>query len=400
MRKHGILFSVISAALAVMMCGCAGVDGADNVDSMDGASNSNSQPANSGGLVWQTSGTSSAPVTSDTSGGENPEFPSKCGIFKQTAKVFTEEQLLSFFSEKPERTYREVTETAIFEAETERGSTSGIDLNFYTDAGVLCRMAYGETYGEGIYTNDEELEFVPRDKMLEDINKLIGEFGFSREEWFISKCYSVKAELLDEFKDRTYKALTEELEENPYSLDENEIQEQINQAERINSRPSKDFYYIDIRFKIDGIPIFPESILETGVWNAIHPASCKICYSKDGIESISIGYIPITGSSEEVEIMKYDEARQLISKKYNDIIFNGKVEVSEMKLVYIAIPQNEPGIYNESFETRPYWAFRCTLTEERDGKPHTTNCITYFDAVTGAELGTEQLAGANGFIGG
>ncbi len=217
MRKHGILFAGISAALVVMLCGCGSVDGVKS------AADSNSQPADPGGLTWQTSGTSSAPVTPNTDSGENPEFPSKCGVFKQTAKTFTEEQLLSFFSEKPEREYYEETNTTVYTAETERGNTDGTDINFSTDAGILCMEARYETYGEGIYTSDEELENVPRDKMLEDINKLMAGFGFSREEWYISNCNSVKAELLDEFKDRTYKALTKDLEENPYSLDEYEL---------------------------------------------------------------------------------------------------------------------------------------------------------------------------------
>ncbi len=388
MSKHGILLAGISAALAVMLCGCGSVDGVTDL---------NSQVANSGGLAGQTSGSSSAPVTPNA-GGENSEFPSKCGVFKQTVKSFTEEQLLNFFSEKPERTYYDTRNLTEYTSETERGNTDGSNMNFSTDAGVLCMEAYGGTYGEGIYTSDEELENVPRDKMLEDINKLMTEFGFSQEEWYISNCNSVKAELLDEFKDRTYKAMTEELEENPYSLDEYELNEIKSQAERTKNRPSKDFYYIDIRFKIDEIPIYPERTLYYGseIGQSVHTASCVICYSKDGIEYISIGNIPITGSSEEVGIIEYEEARELISKKYSDIVFNGEVEVSDMKLVYLAIPQNTPGVYNKSFETRPFWAFRCKVTEERDGEPRTADSIIYFDAVTGAEFGTEQLAGING----
>ncbi len=392
MRKHGILFAGISAALAVMLCGCGSVDGVKSV------ADSNSQPADPGGLTWQTSGTSSAPVTSNTDSGENSEFPSKCGVFKQTVKSFTEEQLLSFFSEKPERTYYDTRNLTAYTSETERGNTDGTNINFSTDAGVLCMEAYGGTYGEGIYTSDEELELVPRDKMLEDIKKLMAEFGFSQNEWYISNCNSVKAELLDKFKDRTYKAMTEELEENPYSLDEYELNEIKSQAERTQNRPSKDFYYLDIRFKINEIPIYPERTLYYGneIGQSVHTASCVICYSKDGIEHISIGNIPITGSSEEVGIIEYEKARELISKKYSDIVFNGEVEVSDMKLVYLAIPQNTPGVYNKSFETRPFWAFRCKVTEERDGEPHTADSIIYFDAVTGAEFGTEQLAGING----
>lgn len=378
MRKRGFLYAVTAAVLAISMCGCGSVDG-------------DTSPAVSG---ESTETSSDAPYLTvvPSPDSENLNFPSKCKIYKQTAKTFTEEQLLSFYSEKPEREYSEVTKTASYNGETEHGNTSGIDLKFFTDAGVLCRMAYGEIYGEGIYTNDEDLELVPRDKMLEDIKKLMAEFSFSQDDWFISRCYSIKAELLDEYKDRTIKALTEELEENPYSLDENELDKEKLQAEKIKSYPSKDFYYIDIRFKIDEIPIYPERMLSRGeIGNMVPSASCVICYSKDGIEHISIENVPITESSEEVGIIKYEEARKLISKKYGEIIFDGEYEVSDMKLVYIPIPQNDLGYYHRSFETRPFWAFRCKVTEERNGKPHTTDNITYFDAVTGEEFGTEQL---------
>lgn len=387
MRKHGFLLTVTAAVLAISMCGCG------NTSSVD-------SPADSGETEEQTSSNAPFLTVVPSSGSEIPEFPSKCGVFKQTAKTFTEEQLLSFFSEKPEREYYEVTNTTVYTAETEGGNTYGTNLTFHTDAGILCLEARYETYGEGIYTSDEELENVPRDKMLEDINKLMAQFGFSQEDWFISNCNSVKADLLDEFKDRTYKALTKDLEENPYSLDEYELNEIKLQAERTINRPSKDFYYIEIRFKINEIPIYPERMLfRGGVGNIVNSASCQICYSKDGIENISIGNVPITESSEEVEIIKYEEARKLISKKYGEIIFDGEYEVSDMKLVYIPIPQNDLGYYHRSFETRPFWAFRCKVTEERNGKPHTTDNITYFDAVTGEEFGTEQSGGTT-YLGG
>ena len=373
--KKILALAALTALLLTTLNGCADVDGEPDDKSI--------------------SSNSSAVVGENNLPDEQNNFPSKCRILKQTAKTFTEEQLLSFFSETPARTYYSERNMAEYASETERGYTSATDLRFFTDAGVLCMMAYGGTYGEGIYTNNDTLDFASQDEVLEKINSIMENFGFSPSDWFVSKSFSVKSELLEQFKEKTYKQLTESLDENPYSLDESEIEEQINQAEKIKQRPSKDFYYIDIRFKIDEIPIYPEGVLYRGVGNTISSGLCQICYSKDGIEYISIGNVFVTESSEYVEIMEQDKARELIAKKYNEIIFEGEVEVNDMKLVYIPIPQNEPGDYGNKFETRPFYAFYCKITEKIDGENLVTNNITYFDAVSGEEFAAEKLSSYN-----
>ena len=78
-------------------------------------------------------------------------------------------------------------------------------------------------------------------------------------------------------------------------------------------------------------------------------------------------------------------------KKYDDIIFDGEVEVRNIELVYMPIPQNDLGEIADRFETRPFYAFYCTITEERGGKTVSEKIISYFDAVTGDEFATEQI---------
>lgn len=385
MNKKTIFTSVITLSLVIAFSGCANVDGEPTLKSSSNTSIMPSEISNS--FV-----DSSLAEDENSLHNNQVEYPMKCKVYNQTTKIFTEEQLLSFFSEKPTRSYNDITNTAIYESETERGNTRLTNLNFSTDAGVLCMMAYGETYGEGIYTNDDELDNVSREATLEKVKNLMMEFGFSPEDWFVSRLYSINANLLNSFKEKTYKSLTESLDENPYSLDESEIEEQINQAERIQSRPSKDFYYIDIRFKIDEIPVYPEGTLYRGEGYSVSPSSCQICFSKDGIEYISISNVHVTKSSEEVKLMEFDEARELISKKYNEIIFEGEVEVNDMELVYIPIPQNGLDDYGQIYETYPFYAFRCKITEVYNGENLVTNNITYFDAVTGKEFATEQLS--------
>ena len=133
--KNRIFAGIFALCTAASLCGCADVDG-------------NNSP------VLKQDEQSSGNGSSDVSAGDNvsenvgekKEYPTRCKVYKQIAKTFTEEQLLSFFSETPERTYYSESNTAVYTAETELGNTSGNSLNFLTDTGSLCMMAYGAVY--------------------------------------------------------------------------------------------------------------------------------------------------------------------------------------------------------------------------------------------------------------
>lgn len=152
-------------------------------------------------------------------------------------------------------------------------------------------------------------------------------------------------------------------------------------------------FYINIGFKLDGIKMFKDLSLTYGggIGYSAFGSCCKIYYSEDGFEAVVIRDVCETESSEDVEIIAYDEAKELINKKYGDIIFDGEVEVNGMELIYIPIPQNDLGDYSNRFETRPAYVFYCTVTEEFYGEMRTDNKITYFDAVTGNEIATQTI---------
>ena len=385
MRKM-IIAAAVLLLLTTTLGGCANVDGEYTSESTDNVSVSNSEEL-SNDYATSSSDNKTIDVSSDSIG----EIPSKCKIYKQKVKTFTEDQLLSLFSETPERTYYNETNTAVYVSSTERGNTDGTDLTFLTDTGMLCAMSYDKV--GSIYDEQSEivnLDFAAFDKVLDAVEKQMSQFGFSSNEWFVNKVYTVKSADLDRFKETQYNAA----QENPYSLDESELQKDIEQADRINKYPSKDTYYIDLRFKIDGIKMYTGNGLVYGESSGyrVFGSSCQIVYSKDGFECISIYNVCETETSEEVEIIAPEKAQELVNKKYNDIIFNGEIEVYNIELIYMPIPQENLGDYANRFETRPFYAFYYTLTEKNNGETTSGNVITYFDAITGDELATERIA--------
>ena len=381
MRKCTAIVSAIVLMLTAALTGCANVDGETANRSSDGVSMSASD-------------TSSNPVEFTSAVGEvdEEEFPTKCKIYKQKPKIFTEEQLLGFFSEASERTSYSERNLSVYTAETERGNTNGTDLNFSTDAGILCNMAF-DTVGtiyEGEQVKNASLAFASIDELLEEIGKKMTEFGFASDEWFADKVYTLTKDDLERYKEATYNAILD----NPYSLDEGEIQNQIEYADKVKQYPSKDSYFISFGFKLDDIKIFAGGNLTYGgdAFYSILGSRCKICYSEDGFESIMISNVCETDTYEDVEIIAPDKAKELINKKYSDIIFDGEVKVNSIELIYLPIPHNDLGDFHNKFETRPSYAFYCTVTEEFYGEMISKDTVTYFDAVTGNELATQTAS--------
>lgn len=288
--KNRIFAGILAVCTATTLCGCDDVDGNNSVIKQD----------------EQGSSYSSADSEIEVNVGEKQEFPTKCKIYRQTAVNFTEEQLLSFFSETPERTYYSESNTAVYTAETELGNTSGNSLNFCTDTGSLCMMAYGAVYGEGIEEKTIDFAFASRDEIFVKAVEKLKDFGVSEVDWYINKLYAVSAKDLEKFKEEQIKSA----KENPFNLNESEMQKEIEAAERIAKRKSKDFYYIELRPKFDEIPTYSGYAVHHGIRDCfVVPASCEMCYSADGIESFSVSNIAETQTFEEVEIIPFDKAK-------------------------------------------------------------------------------------------
>ena len=393
MRKHGILFAGISAALAVMLCGCGNVDGITDL---------NSGSANSGGLAGQMSGTANAPVTPN-SGGENPEFPSKCKIYKQTTVKFTDEQVLDFFDAHkecgtPQKSEYWTGNDHRYEAESALGYIdNGYNLYFCTDKGDFYEDAiyfleeYDGADKEQLYT-DGDLSFASRDEVLEKVRTELSErYGINPDEWWAFEFDAVKKECLEKIKQQSYHDAYEPEEE----VEDLELEKERFYYEKIKDVPTEDFYYLDMRFKVDDIPLFMGGLMDVGGFGSgrgVTTSFFSLVYGKNGIESISISPARITDkeNAEEVELIPADQAWGLIQKKYDDIITAYPPETLDMKLFYLPIPQNKLGEYSQNFELRPYYGFYGTQTEEFEGEKFYYGFATYFDAVTGEELATQQ----------
>ena len=381
--------TTIALLLTALLTGCANVDGEPANRTLDDAS----IPAADGPL--KTANTLSKPVefapTFEKNGTEG--FPTKCKTYKQKAKLFTEEQLLAFFSETPERTYYSESNTTVYDAETEGGNTDGWGLNFSTDAGLFCATSYDAvgTLYEGEEIKNAGLGFASLDEVLEEIGKKMTELGLSSEDWYVDEVYTLTKDDLERHKEARYKAMLD----NPYDLDEADLQKELEGAERIKKYPCKDQYYISLGFKLDNINVLKDMSIRYGgnMSNSIIGSRCKFSYSEDGLEGVWISHVCETETSEDVEIIAPDKAKELINKKYSDIIFDGEVEVNGVELVYLPISQNDLDNYNNNFETRPAYVFYCTVTDEFYGEMRTQNKITYFDAVTGNEVATLTISG-------
>lgn len=289
--KNRIFAGILAVCTAASLCGCADVDG-------------NNSPVLK--QDEQGSSYSSADSEIEVNVDEKQEFPTKCKIYRQTAVNFTEEQLLSFFSETPERTYYSESNTAVYTAETELGNTSGNSLNFQTDTGSLCMMAYGAVYGEGIEEKTIDFAFASRDEIFVKAVEKLKDFGVSEVDWYINKLYAVSAKDLEKFKEEQIKSA----KENPFNLNESEMQKEIEAAERIAKLKSKDFYYIELRPEFDKIHTYSGYAVHHGIRDYfVVPASCEMCYSADGIESFSVSNIAETQTFEEVEIIPFDKAK-------------------------------------------------------------------------------------------
>ncbi len=394
MRKHGILFAGISAALAVMLCGCGSVDGVTDL---------NSQPVNSGGIT-QTSGMANAPVTPNA-GGENSEFPSKCKIYKQTTVKFTDEQLFDLFAAHkecgtPQKSEYWTDKDHYYESDGAIGYINeGDNLYFCTDKGDFYEDAiyfleeYDSSDKEQLYT-DGDLDFAPRDEVLEKVRTELSErYGINPDEWWAFEFKAVKKDCLEKIKQQVYHDVYESDE--TVESDDLGLEKERYYYEKIKDVPAEDFYYLDMRFKMDDIPLFMGGVLDIGGFGSgrgVQTSFFSLVYGKNGIESISISpaYETARENAQEVELIPADQAWGLIQKKYDEIITANPPKILDMKLFYLPIPQNKLGEYGQNFELRPYYGFYGTHTEEFEGETHSRAFATYFDAVTGEELASTQ----------
>lgn len=414
MKKHCSLFAVLTAALTVSVCGCGNVDGI-------------SSSASSGSIAEQTaslmsgltesssdlSGLTSSAVNSEV--GSSTEFPSKCKIYKQTSVQFTDEQLFDWFDRFPE--CGEPQKSEYYSGEYHRYEADGCEgyindgdcFAFWTNAGNFYSSYYSsvssqpENDPDRVYMSaDGELDFASRDEVLKKIQTELEEsFGIMPGEWWALEFSAVKKEGLEAYKQGAYESAYENTDDtddpdNPGAAVLREKEKEY--YENIKDQPARDFYHIEIRYKVDDIPIFYGGFLNidgTRLGRSVSGTISSVIYTERGIEDIVISPAYETDFSDytEAELLPAEQARGLLQKKYEDIISDSVPKVDDMKLMYLPIPQNDLGEYGTSYELRPYYVLYSTETEVYEGETFVYRVETYFDAVTGDELASQSYSG-------
>ncbi len=394
MRKTKLLTTIITALMAVSLYGCANVDGEVSSAPSDVISQQTSEMISS----LTDSSTDNAISDGETSTvlGENSEFPSKCKIYKQTRKQFSEEQLLSFFRDTPQKGEYYAGNRIHYETAEESGFIDKGMFRYSTQAGgeygSICDPSFFKENNIKGY-EDTVLEFASREEVTDKISSVLEEkFEIKRENWFAKEFYAVKKENFDLYK----QLLFEEANKPETSENELELDKLREWAEKLKEITSEDYYYISLGFKRDNISFYDGGGFYFGQdeSSVILNYTAYVIYTKKGIESICLINVNETDASSgtETNLISADSAYEVVREKYDAIIFDGDVEIYDMRLVYLSIPQNDLDNYFENFELRPFYAFYCRETGNYEGTTKAAENITYIDAVTGSEFATAPIS--------
>ena len=392
MRQNCYLaMSAIAMAMASSLCGCGNVDG--NITSAD-----------LGETLEQVSAPSIHDGVIESSIDLSMQFPTTSKIYQQKRKTFTEEQFFNLFDEEPRKNDRSTSDYLVYDNDHQHAFLyDGKNLTFYTDIGDFFDSVYFEFSEnpdetvEKYIDNNGELNFSSRNEVLEKIaEQMQSKFDLSSEEWEVDSFVSVKKEAIDQYKNTVIQNAYES-DDIGSNIEDTGEEKAKALAEKYSELPSDDFYYIELKFKINEIPVYSGFTFTYGADTrySIYAPECHLIYTKNGIEYIILYYLYVNdtleGTQDNVELIGTDEALDILINKYNDVIFSGEIDVYDMDLIYLPIPQNDLDEYYESFETRPFYAFSCRQTEVFEDEMITSEFVSYIDAVTGKDLGTESI---------
>ncbi len=333
----------------------------------------------SSGVILPNDNTGVSSGETNTSGGEAQIFPQKCKIYKQKAKIFTEKQLLSLFDEPPKR----INNYVEYASEKHTGYLiNNRRLKFFSKTGsyygIVYDYLYRNTDDERYISKNDSLDFASREKVLDNLRRQLNDqFGIDPDEWLVKDYFAVKKEGID------FYLTTEAAADSEAGND------------ALHDIPIEDFYYINIEFQIDGIQIYTGESIDYGAAK-INGSTASVIIGKNGIESICLYNLYETDmsaeGSAEFTLISSEAASKLIQKKLSDSHLEGKVDVYDTQLIYLPIPLNDSDKNCESFIAKPHYAFYWKKTENHNDTTSISNFISYFDAVTGKESGTEQIS--------
>lgn len=239
---------------------------------------------------------------------------------------------------------------------------------------------------------DGDTDFASREDALKAVqNELSERFGIMPEDWWAYEFDAVKKEGAEEYRQQAYRDAYEPEKE----YEDDALEKEKQRYERIKDLPADDFYFFNIKYKADDLPIFQGGMLDIGgfgLGRGVSGTISYLVYGRNGIEYIVISpaYKVDYSDHTEAELIPADQARGLIQKKYDDLITETQIEVLDMNLSYLPIARNDLGEYGTKYELRPHYGFYTNEIEVYEGETYTCRKLTYFDAITGKELTSVQ----------
>lgn len=311
-------------------------------------------------------------------------FPESCNIYTAVTKSFSEEDFKGLFVGTPVKK----TELKRFTLELDNQHGYGLKntMGFYTDDGNQFdnAVSFFTENPDNLYMDDiSELSFEGRHESFLRVCDFLNGIGIPSEKIIIKSFYSVKKAGYDFFKQSLSDSAL-----NTYGEDKEKAQRR---ADKAGKTESADFYYLELEFKIDDIPVISDRLSMYGenMDDSIFGSGCSAVYTDKGIEFFNLHhfYEPM-GEGQAAEILSFEAAQQLAAKKYDEIFFDGEIEIYDVKLIYVPIPQNDFEQMNSEFLLEPCYVFYCSQQEYDEEGAYTSDFSLFFDAVTGKELGT------------
>ncbi len=308
--------------------------------------------------------------------------PQKCKVYNASIKSI-EPDLMNelLFGGAGKKTGDPDSEKITFEAENKHGYAAPNSFFFYTDNGTAFDDAvthYSDNPNEAYMDSASELSFASRENVIGKTLDFIDGLGLDPQKAIIKNMYSVKKEGFDSYKDHLSKVAAEENDERASS-----------RAETVSKIVSEDFYFIELAFSEDSIPVYSGSPYSYGADDndTFCGTKFQLVYTKNGIEFVSAFYLYQKDNViSDSEIIDFSEAQRLLKNKYDNMFVENKITFYDAELTYLPFPQNTLNERFQNFIMRPYYAFYGTQSAEINGESYTTELIVLFDAVTGKEL--------------
>ncbi len=308
--------------------------------------------------------------------------PHKCNVYNATITSISENSMNEyFFDGKAQKSINNDDEGVLFDLDNRHGIISDRSFVFYTDNGNKYDDAASYFLNDpnaSLLDNSVEFAFATKETAENEIKLFLKQVGLKSDDIIIERAYSISKENFNEYK--TYLSKTA-LEENDTKISE--------QAEKVSKIDNEDFYYFDISFSENGIPIYSGGAYYYGDGDNDTFAGTRftIVYTQNGIEYVSAFFLYQPNDVvESVDIIDFSKAKALLKDKYENIFFDSTITFDKAELVYLPFPQNTLNERFTRFVLHPYYAFYGYQTAEINSETYKSDFVVYFDAVTGKEL--------------